>query len=79
MVTLSTTYHSYPPLSTAIHKEKKYQKEKVRQLHYYFFFFFFNFYTLKSKHKNNITTTASVTFLNELTGYPPQLIPQISS
>ncbi len=69
MVILLTLYHTYTPLYTPIHKErKKYQKrKKSRQLSGGYFFFLLNFYTLKSKTNINITTYASVTFLNELT------------
>ena len=67
MVILFTNYRSYPQLSTAIHKEKKYQKEKSRQHHDGYSFFFFYFNTLKSISNTNTTTYRSVTFLNELT------------
>ena len=56
--------HIYPQLFT----KKKVAKKKERQHHGGYYFFFFKFNTLKSKHYIKITTTASVTFLNELTG-----------
>ena len=61
--------HIYPQLFT----KKKAAKKKERQ-HLGGYFFFSNFNTLNSKPYTKITTPASVTFLNELTGPAKSLI-----
>jgi len=63
MVILIPAIHTYPQLFT----KKKVAKKKARQHQGGYYFFFFNFNILKSTPNIKTTTTASVTFLNELT------------